>query len=367
MRILQITFSLSSGGGERFVVDLSNELSKTENVVLVQILSNDDMANAHYLPDLSSKVKYLNLGFKKGVSLGVLIELFCIIKKEKPDVVNAHCTLLPIVLASFFYRKPRYFHTLHSLAERCLGPLWLKPLYKNLYRYRVKAITISTICRESYERLYSMKNALMISNGRSPIKETEKQNEVCKEIGLLKLHSDDKVFVHVARFHPVKNQQLLFRTFKRLICEGEHIILIVIGNGYDDHPELNETLCQGMYLLGEKNNVGDYLACSDFFVMSSLKEGLPISLLEAMSLGVIPVSTPAGGVCDVIRNHENGYLSQSHVIDDFYRTVKESINNVAGISPTVIKKEYIEKYSMDRCSHDYLNAYFSQFDNSALL
>lgn len=71
--------------------------------------------------------------------------------------------------------------------------------------------------------------------------------------------------------------------------------------------------------------------------MSSKMEGLPISLLEAMSLGVIPVSTPAGGVCDVIRNGENGYISSSHTPEDFYRIVKDAIANIGNVSSKEFK------------------------------
>lgn len=357
MKILQITFNLSSGGGERFVVDLSNELSKTEEVVLLQIQSNDNLQNAHYLPELSERVKYINLGFQSGISLGVMIGVYKAIKKENPDVVNAHSTLITVSLAALLYRKTKYFHTLHSLAERCLGSLWLKPLYHYLYNKRVKAITISKTSNDSYTHFYTLYNSLTINNGRSPINLTEEYDHVKSEIESLKIHADDKVFIHVARLHPVKNHQLLFDTFKRLIEEGEHIILMIVGNGFENHLVFNNSFCKGIYLLGEKRNVGDYLACSDYFVLSSLKEGLPISLLEAMSTGLIPVSTPAGGVCDVIRDKENGYLSLTHNPEDFYNSVKEAIINTADINRKTIVDDYNREYSMKACAINYLKAY----------
>lgn len=357
MKIVQITFNLSSGGGERFVVDLSNELSKTEEVVLVQIQSNEDSHNAHYLPELNPQIKYVNLGFKEFVSFAVINKIYRTIKKECPDVVHAHCTLLPLAMAAILYKKPVYYHTLHSLAERCLGPAYLKPLYKYLYKNKVKAINISDICNESYERLYNLHNASVINNGRSPVIHSELLEDVKREVGELKLHEDDKVFIHVGRFHPVKNHKLLFETFKRLIVEGEHVILLVVGNGFERHEVYNNDFCNGIYFLGEKRNVGDYLICSDCFVMSSLKEGLPISLLEAMSVGLIPVSTPAGGVCDVIVNHKNGYLSKSHEPSDFYESVKETIGNVANITKEKIINDYNENYSMKACSEHYRALY----------
>ncbi len=359
MKVLQITFNLSSGGGERFVVELSNELSKTNDVVLVQIQSNDDAHNAHYLPDLLQPIKYINLGFKEGASLGVIIKLLQVIKHERPDVVHAHCTLLPISLAALFYRYPRYFHTLHSTAERCLGCTFLKPLYSFLYKKYVQAVTISNICNVSYEQLYHLHNAKVITNGRTPILPTLAIDEVRNEVEKLKIHSDDKVFVHVGRFHPVKNHKLLFDIFKRVFDQGEHIILLIIGNGFEGHETFNNDFCRGIHLLGEKKNVGDYLLNADYFVMSSFKEGLPISLLEAMSVGLIPISTPAGGVCDVIRNHQNGYLSKTHEPEDFYNIVMEAIANASNIKPEDVKRVYKEKYSMTECARSYNALYKS--------
>lgn len=348
---------MSSGGGERFVVDLSNELSKDNEVILVQILSNNNKLNAHYLPDVSARIKYVNLESNKGLSLGVLWKVYRTITKYKPDVVHAHCSLLAIALAAMIYHKAKYFHTLHSLAHRCLDTKWLKPIYEFLYKYRVLPITISKTCLESYKDFYHLENGALITNGRSPVLPTSDEMTVKTEIEKFKLHPDDKVFLHVARVHPVKNQQLLFDTFNRLISEGEHVLLIVIGNGYFESPFAKYNNCRGIHILGEKRNVGDYLSASDYFVMSSKMEGLPISLLEAMSMGKIPVSTPAGGVCDVIRNGENGYLSSSHSAEDYYHTLKDAIGNVANVACDDIQNEYKAEYSMVACARKYVELY----------
>ena len=357
MKILQITFSLSAGGAERFVADLSNELSKTNEVVIVQILSNDVKAHAHSLPDLSKKIKYINLGSKTHISLSVIIKIYKVVKKESPDIVHAHCTLMTLALASILCQKPKYFHTLHSLAERCLSPKYMKFFYSYLYKNRVQPITISKVCYESYVKLYSQDNALLITNGRSPICTTVDLNSVKEEIRSMMNHHDDKIFIHVARFHPVKNQKLLFSTFRRLINEGEHVILVVVGNGFEKSEIYNNSYSKGIYFVGGKRNVGDYLSCANYFIMSSINEGLPMSLLEAMSIGLVPVSTPAGGICDVVINHVTGYLSKTHYEEDYYITVKEAISNVAGIKADDIKREYEEKYSMFECSSKYIAAY----------
>ena len=64
MKILQITIFLAPGGAERFVVDLSNELSKNNDVTLMTLKDDsvDSKNRNFYKCDLSSRVKYLNLG-----------------------------------------------------------------------------------------------------------------------------------------------------------------------------------------------------------------------------------------------------------------------------------------------------------------
>ena len=360
MKILQLTYTLSSGGGERFVVDLSNELSKHDEIVLVQIVSNENEDMAHYLGDVAKSVKYINLNCKSGLSNEVFYRVYKTIKAEKPDLVHIHCGLFAAILAVLFYKKTKYVHTLHSLAHRCLyeDSKYLKPIYRFLYKKTVKPITISNACNQSFVDLYGINTSVRINNGRSPIMTTNAKEIVKREIDSYKEHEDDKTFIHVARYHSVKNQILLFNTFERLQNEGEHVLLIVIGNGYSESP-LKEYCNRknGILLLGEKKNVGDYLAASDYFIMSSLMEGLPISLLEAMSLGVIPISTPAGGVCDVIRNGENGYISYNHEPEVFYNTVKQAIENKEEVTSAVIKEEFAQSYSMKTCAQNYYAQY----------
>lgn len=357
MKIIELTYALTSGGGERLLVDLSNELCNQNDVTIVQILSNDNPANAHYLPDVDSRIKYINLNSNKGLSWKVLYSVYRTIKNVKPDVVHIHCSLLTVALSALLYKKPKYYHTLHSLAQRCVNPQQLSFIYKYLYKNHVQPITISQVCHKSYEDLFHLGNDVMITNGRSQIVQSKMAETVKAEMESFKEHADDKIFIHIARLHPVKNHELLFETFDRLIKEGEHIQLVVIGSGYETSPFAEYNNHKGIHILGEKRDVGDYLAASDYFVMSSKMEGLPISLLEAMSMGVMPVSTPAGGVCDVIRNGENGYISSSHSPEDFYKTIKDAITNVAGVTSECIIAEYKEKYSMIACANSYLEEF----------
>lgn len=359
MKILQITFTLSSGGAERFVVDLSNELSSYPDteVSLLAIIDDTIDKNRHYLPDLDKRVNYICAGCRNGYSLKSFWQVVKVIYSERPDVVHAHCGSMLLYLPSVLARHSKYVHTLHNLAEKCLSVKGQFTLNKFFYKHFIKPVTISCVCQKSYEKLYENDRATCITNGRSPILKTGKFSQVESEMAHFKSKKSDKIFINVARCNLQKNHTLLFESFANLTQERTDIHLVVIGNGFLESKYMEYEKNPNIHILGEKNNVGDYLYCSDFFILSSIYEGLPISLLEAMSCGVIPVSTPVGGVPDVIKDGVNGYLSKSLEQKDFENTILRALNG--NVNKNAVKDSYNENFSMKACASKYFDVYKS--------
>ena len=262
-----------------------------------------------------------------------------------------------IYLPALLYKKAKYIHTLHNVAGKAISFQWLRKFQGWLFRKNVQPITISNICQQSYIDFYKQDNAICITNGRAKLETTNESTTVKKEIEAYKQGKTLPVFIHVARFAEQKNQKLLFDAFTKLHNDGKEFLLVVIGAGFDNSPymHLNET--DYIKILGAKQNVGDYLACADYFILSSLYEGLPLSLLEAMSMGCVPISTPAGGVVDVIRDGENGLLCPTFETDDFYNTIAKVFNNDFTINKEQIVKDYEENYTMEVCVSKYYNVY----------
>lgn len=352
MKILQIIYSLCSGGAERFVVDLCNRLAETggNEVVLLTVCDSNIPKMAHYLPDLNENVRFENLHKPKGLSFGSMFGVYSFIKKEKPDVVHLHSNMMLCYPSFILYRECKYIHTLHSVAKYCAGNKICKVINSLFYKKRVKPITISSICQKSYIDLYGSTEAIQITNGREALVPTgNTPSDVHLTVG-------SPVFIHVARCAPVKNQPRLFRAFDRLYSEGESFELLCLGSNYDEYIEKYRNHPQ-IHILGEKRNVADYMALADYFVLSSDFEGLPLTLLEAMSLGVTPVSTPAGGVADVIRDGENGYMTNGFGDDEYYQKIRQAIHERGKFSKEKIKQEYEDSYSMKVCAEKYLQVY----------
>lgn len=361
MKILHISLSLGGGGGERMAVSLCNRFAAKDDdeIVLVTILDDAVPSNVFYLKDLSPRVRHINLHCKSGFQMKAIWGVFQTIRKECPDVVHSHPLVLLLLFPTFFMRKERYFHTIHHSAKQfkndegaIKGALMAFMSRSN----KVKPVTISETCRRSYRETYHVQNDICIVNGCEPLTVTEELPSIKRKIERLKHHQDDIVFIHVARHHPVKNHGRLFRNFLRLEREGEHFILIVLGEHYDSClADLKDS--KSIFLLGAKQNVGDYMAVADFFVMSSDYEGLPLSMLEAMSMGVIPISTPAGGVVDVIEDGGNGYLAETFDDESFYRKIKQAMSERGRIPAERIRQHYEKHFSMEACAENYYEAY----------
>lgn len=358
MKILQLTYHLIAGGAERFVVDLCNEQSKDkENEVFLVVIKDDSIPGSnYYLGDLSKRVKYICLGCTKGLSLEGIRKIYRVIKEVKPDIVHTHTNLIPLFLPATFLRNPKYVHTLHTLASRA-GSKHFHQIERFLYKKRVQAVTISSLNHTSYKEFYGLDNSICINNGCPTKKTTEKFEETREEIELLKNGEELPVFIHVARYHKVKNQQMLFSVFNRLASENHKFLLLVLGDGFEKSGLVEEIKTDKIKLLGLKQNVGDYLACADYFVLTSKIEGLPISLIEAMSLGVIPICTPAGGIVDVIKNNVNGYITEDLSEKSFYGYVKSILEGQGTVKKENVIESFNNEYTMEICASNYLRLY----------
>lgn len=362
MRIVQLVFTLGSGGAAKFVVNLSNELAEMGHDVTVVQLRNDQIEefDIHFNRKfLSENVGYVNLGLTRGYTLRKSLAVMRAITQLSPDIVNSHINLLPYYYPmSLCQSKIKFVHTLHNLAEKETSNRIQQKInrwfYKNKY---IVPVTISDECRESFIKLYGVYDVDRVNNGCPIAKKTEDFVKVDKEIKSYKKSPQTKVFLHVARFGEAKNQSMLVSAFNKLVAEGRDIILIIIGDGFDstEGKHLKDTACDRIHFLGVKSNVSDYLLNSDYFVMSSFWEGLPISLIEAMSVGLIPISTPAGGIVNVIKDEINGFLSQNFSEQSFINAIKRGLE--IPIDKRIVIESYQKGFSMTQCALEYEKIY----------
>jgi glycosyltransferase involved in cell wall biosynthesis len=361
MKILQITYSLGPGGAERFVIDLSNELSIQGHEVTLCVLRDDRIGNfGFYKKEIGENIKYINLKIPTGLSLKNISRLYQLIKNEKPQIVHCHLNLVnyifPLII---FFLDIRFFHTVHSDAKREVSnqvEYWLRRLFYS--NKKMKAITISSQTTFSFVEYYKVKPYFEITNGRASPKPSLSLAEVKESIEFYR-KGQNRVFIHVGTCSQIKNQKLLISTFNRIIQSGEMVVLLIIGSGFDSTlgSELKEMACDKIYFLGEKHNVFDYLLNADAFCLSSFQEGMPMSLIEALSCGCTPICTPVGGIINTITDGKTGYLSKTISESDYFNSILEYLNNPSKITRADLKELYYLRFSIEECAKKYICAY----------
>ena len=360
MKILHFVYSLGQGGAERFVIDLVNEQSQ-KNIVKLYALRDDSVNNLDFfVNEIGEKVQYINLKISPGFKTKLFFKFNKILKTEKPDVVHCHLDLVNYFFPlSIIHRKQiKFVYTIHSHAvaevkselERIIRSFFFK------HRFFIP-IAISHETKTSSENFYNLKGIIVIYNGRSFSGKTKDYEKVQREIEWFKSGKDSLVFCHLARYDKLKNQKMLINVFNRLREEDENIILLMIGNGFDNDPELKMLANDHIHFLGTKCNVMDYLSASDAFCLSSLSEGMPISLIEAFACGCIPVCTPVGGIVNTIEHGVTGFLSRSVSEEDYLEAVREFIIKKNDIDRERLINYYHDNFSIEKCCSKYMKIY----------
>jgi glycosyltransferase involved in cell wall biosynthesis len=117
--------------------------------------------------------------------------------------------------------------------------------------------------------------------------------------------------VYVGRLEPVKNHALLLNAFRAALWSMPGLRLWMVGDGSERTAleglaaELN--ISAQVKFWGQKLDVAPFFSAADAFIMSSKSEGLPMSLLQAFSLGLPAIVTDVGGMAEVVRLAQAGF------------------------------------------------------------
>ena len=322
MKILHIHPSLASGGIEAMICGLANEMAKTNDVTVCSLF--EPHSNDLFWTRLSPRVNRINLGkTKEGFSLKTILKIVQLIRRGGFDVVNLHGFFYYYVLAVYTCReKTQFFYTVHSDANMENGS-WSKYVFrlkKNAFiKGYVHPITISPASDMSFKNLYGI-NGKIIENGVSrPL-----VSDYSSLIEGARITPKTKVFVHPGRITEAKNQLVLCQVFQSLINEGSDVALIIAGNKKDISifNAIQPYFCNRIKYVGEREDILTLLSQCDGMCLPSKWEGLPVTLLESLSVGCVPICSPVGGIVNVICDGVNGILSKSSNYQDYLAAIK---------------------------------------------
>ncbi|UCD63465.1 MAG: glycosyltransferase family 4 protein [Candidatus Zixiibacteriota bacterium] len=251
--------------------------------------------------DLSFLVKFIRLG-----------------RQLKIDLINSHLfgAGLYACLAAIFLRVPviATFHNELFLPGRAERYLKLKNfLIRHLAR---RVVLVADYMRKDYVQLgrYPEDKLLTIYNGLE-LDRADGENDRHRIRAELGLAEDDPVVGHVANFRPPKGHRYLIEA-AAIVCEAmPEARFLLIGEQGDGRikSEVEELIAEkklaaNVRLLGFRADVSALLTATDVFVLSSISEGHPLSVVEAMAAGRPVVATDVGGLSEIVTPGETGFL-----------------------------------------------------------
>ncbi|MFN3692327.1 MAG: glycosyltransferase [Fervidobacterium sp.] len=148
---------------------------------------------------------------------------------------------------------------------------------------------------------------------------------------MLNITEDEVVFVSVARLTPEKDHLTLIKVFENVSKLYRNTKLFLVGDGpmrEELQREVREReIGDRVIFLGIRKDVPEILSASDVFVLSSIYEGNPLSVMEAMAAGKPVIATSVGGVPELVDDGETGILVKKGNVTELEKAMISFLEN----------------------------------------
>jgi len=322
-KILYFITQAEFGGAQRYVSDLANNLKadfqvavamgeQKNNVKLAKILQKNNI-KYFIIPHLKRSLSPIN-------DLLAFFEIIKLIKNYRPDIIHLNSSKISILgsIASLF-SKTKIIYTVHGWVFNEPLPACLKYFY--LYAEKLTAgFKNKIICVSEYDKRVALKHKIApaeklitIHNGITPVNfysEEEAKKIISKATGY-ELRDTGLLVGSIGNLYKTKGFKYLIEAANILIFSC-HLArsFIIIGDGSERKNLENlikkYNLKNNFILAGRMDEAARLLKAFDVYVCSSVKEGLPYSILEAMGAGLPIVTTNVGGIPEMIIGQTTG-------------------------------------------------------------
>lgn len=255
-------------------------------------------------------------------------------------IVHSHC--LPSLFISVFLKNKIRLNTIHFypgiLLNKKKGNV-IGSIVNVINKLALKKIEKPICCSESISKEFLKNDNLKfdyVQNGVSPINfPISDRNEICT---ILNLDPKYKYFISLGRFSNEKNFEYLISEFKKLDLRDYKLIILGTGPLYDKLKLLEN---DKVLLPGFKTNIYDYLFISDFYVSTSITEGLPMSVLEAISMSKPVLLSNIDSHLEIIEGNNIGKSFILNNSNDF----KDKVYELLELDYNLLSKNSLEVFT----------------------
>lgn len=348
MNILYLTNHLNVGGITSYVFTLARGLRTKGHKVYVASSGGERLEDF-----IREDIVYLAIPIKTKSEASPkiflsLLKLLPLIKKYRIDIIHSH-TRTTQILGWLLHRTTgvRHISTCHGFFKR--------RLFRRIFPgWGNKVIAISEAVKDHLIFDLGVKNqaVTVIHSGidieKFKIQNPKSKNEIKKEFGL----GNGPVVGTIARLSLEKGHSYLIEAMKIVLGKIPNAQLVIIGEGKTKENLLclikNLRLEKNIFLIPTVNDTCQALMAMDLFVLPSLKEGLGLSLMEAMAAALPVIGSGVGGIKTLIRHGYDGLL------------VKPA--DVQGLAASIIEllEDSGKAWSLAACGRSFISDRFRQ-------
>jgi glycosyltransferase involved in cell wall biosynthesis len=368
MKILHTIDSTGLYGAEIMLLNLMEEQRQMNlSPILLSINDFDSGKSAIEVESIKRGFQTIKIAIKKGFSLKGAMNMARVAQENQISLFHSHGYKVNILLGCLpkFIRKKPVVTTLHGwLGVKRFSRMWFYETVDSLILHRLDAVVqVRTYKGESKELAYrGTRNTYTVNNGipelvfdPASISHSDPVvNDFCK---------DGFIIGTICRLSAEKGLDYLIESMRLLLSHKANYKAIIIGEG----PQKkilqskidNYGLARKVLIAGYRDQAFNYLPLFDVFVLPSLTEGLPITILEAMQANTPIIATRVGGIPDVLGNGAFGIVVEPGNSAALAEAISYVSSNPVKINEMSndARKAVLEKYSSRRMAEGYLKVY----------
>lgn len=356
IHVLVLDTVMDRGGAEAMIMNYMRNVNR-------EIIQFDFLTNREYRAAYEEEIE--SLGGKVYHMCPMYPGKFRQYKREMKEFLNNHPeyqiihsnleerSYLPLKVAKKMGVKIRISHS-HN------RPLGINPklFVRYYFRFMLKYYNTHMFAcgTEAGDWLYGKKNrdkVIVMNNAidaRQYAYNPDIAKKVRKELGL----GNEKVIGHVGRFFPQKNHSFLIDIFKTIHEKDPDTVLVLVGGGEKDDALKNQIkektdrlgLTGYVKFLGVREDVERIMQSFDVFLLPSLFEGLPVTMIEAQAAGLpcvisdkVPIQCDITGNVDVVALNDSTEKWAEVVLDKAYNFTKSDTYNKIADAGFDVKKQ----------------------------
>lgn len=344
------------GGVYTYMKGLANRICDEYDVVIAY--SKRAQTPSNFKDEFSKNIKFIEVkNFSRNIGMNdikALNEVRNIIKEEKPDIVHLHSSKAGVIGRFAINKKGiKVFYTPHGYSffkkdDSRLKRNMYKAIEKVAATYNKNCTTIACSEGEYNQAKRLSRNCQYVNNGINTehIDRYIKVNQWDKEIKNRKM----KIGA-IGRIDTQKNPKL----FNEIAERFPDVDFVWIGDGKQKDLLTSKNIKITGWLKNDK--AVEEIANCDIFLLPSLWEGLPMSLLEAMYMQKICIVSNISGNNNVIKNGVNGFICEN--IDEYCDIINNVKNGQCNTEEIVLnaKNSVVKEYNLDVMSNKYKKIY----------